>query len=428
VNSRVTAPEGPDRGPDDSLFAPGDIVGGAYEIRALLGAGGMGKVYEARDCTLGRRVALKVVRPEIDQEYLLREGRALAAIRHPGVVTVHAMGRHKGAPFLVLEHIQGISLDRMIMDRSRAGERFPISEAIDLLVPIADALAVVHQAGLAHRDVKPANVMLAPAGRVVLMDFGLVVPHVDRAGNRHVAGSLAYMAPEALTGDVADGAASLVDVYALGVLAFELLTGEIPFDGVEPVESYDAKIRSPPPSLQARRHDVPDALNDLIVRMLAADPSERPNEAEEVLWRLRALRRQVGPEGRARALSVLIVDDDPDMLDALSLYVRAACGDADVETAEDGQHAVRSVRRRVPDLLLLDLDLPDINGIEVCMLLRGMKLGDACMIVSVSGKATPADVGLLQQLGVRSLQKGPSLPNDLLRLVEQVRPSKRLGR
>ena len=147
-------------------------------------------------------MALKIAHPDIDPDYLLREGRALAAIRHPGVVTVHAMGRHHGMAFLVLEHIQGLSLDRMIEDRMSGGEPFPVLEAIDLLLPIADALAVVHQAGLAHRDVKPANVMLAPGGRVVLMDFGLVVPHADRVGNRIVAGSLPYMAPEALTGDV----------------------------------------------------------------------------------------------------------------------------------------------------------------------------------------------------------------------------------
>ena len=94
----------------------------------------MGEVYEARDCTLGRRIALKVAHPDIDADYLLREGRALAAIRHPGVVTVHAMGRHHGMGFLVLEHIQGLSLDRMIEDRANAGERFPVLEAVDLLV------------------------------------------------------------------------------------------------------------------------------------------------------------------------------------------------------------------------------------------------------------------------------------------------------
>jgi serine/threonine protein kinase len=413
---------------EPSLFAPGELVGELYKVRSLLGAGGMGEVYEAVDVTLGRRIALKVAHPEIEPDYLLREGRALAAIRHPGVVTVHAMGRHRGMAFLVLEHIQGLSLDRMIEDRSARGDPFPVLEAIDLLLPIADALAVVHHAGLAHRDVKPANVMLAPGGRVVLMDFGLVVPHADRIGNRIVAGSLPYMAPEALTGNVGDGAASLVDVYAMGILAHELLTGAAPFQGKQPYEVYQAKLEQPAPHVSAKRTDVPEGLDDLIARMIANDASERPTGAEEVLWELRALRRQIDTEGRVKPLSVLIVDDDPEMLEALSLFVRAAANDADIETTGDGREAVRSVRRRVPDLLLLDLDLPDINGIEVCMLLRGMKLGEACMIVSVSGRATPADVELLEQLGVQSLEKGPGLSGELRRLVERVRPPRRLGR
>ena len=418
----------PPSGAEASLFSPGDVVGDLYRIRTLLGAGGMGEVYEAVDRTLGRRVALKIAHPDIDPDYLLREGRALAAIRHPGVVTVHAMGHHHGTPFLVLEHIQGLSLDCMIEDRVERGEVLPVLEAIDLLLSIADALAVVHQAGLAHRDVKPANVMLAPGGRVVLMDFGLVVPHADRIGNRIVAGSLPYMAPEALTGDVADGAASLVDVYAMGILAHELLTGTAPFQGRHPYEVYRTKMQTPTPLVRTVRADVPEGLGDSIARMMDNDAHERPTGAEEVLWELRSLRRQIDADEPVRPLSVLIVDDDPEMLGVLSLFVRAAASDAEIATTGDGREAVRSVRQRVPDLLLLDLDLPDINGIEVCMLLRGMKLGQACMIVSVSGKATPADVDLLQQLGVQSLEKGEHLAAELRRLVERVRPPRRLGR
>jgi CheY-like chemotaxis protein len=187
---------------------------------------------------------------------------------------------------------------------------------------------------------------------------------------------------------------------------------------------YSAKVHGPTPSIRAPRPDAPAGLGDLLVRMLAAVASDRPSSAEEVVWQLRSLRKQAGAEGRARPPYVLVVDDDADMLEALSLYVRAAAPDAEIETMTEGRHAVRSVRRRVPDLLLLDLDLPDINGIEVCMLLRGMKLGDACMVVSVSGRATAADVELLEQLGVRSLEKGPSLGPELRRLVERLKPAR----
>jgi eukaryotic-like serine/threonine-protein kinase len=420
LNERASLPE--QAAVDVPVFSRGEIVAGTYEIRSILGSGGMGEVYEAHDRVLNRRVALKVVRPHINSEYLVREGTALAAIRHPGIVTVHTMGTHQGISFLVLERVLGLSLDRMIAERRGRGERFAVQEGLELLISIADALSVVHVAGLAHRDIKPGNVMLAPGGRVVLMDFGLVLPHADRAGLRSVAGSLQYMAPEALTGEVAEGATILVDVYALGVLAYELLSGIVPFSGSDSEDLYRAKTRGRVPSLAGQRPDVPEPFSTLVAQMMAVEPHDRPHGAEAALWALRSLRARAGSGGKARPFSVLVVDDDRDMRDALTLYVRAAIPDAEIETTADGRHAVRSVRRRVPDLLLLDVDLPDMNGIEVCMLLRGMKLGDACRIVSVSGRATRADVELLEQFGVRSIEKGPNLMSELAELIHRMRP------
>jgi len=370
------------------VLSLGEIVDETYEVRSHLGAGGMGEVYEVHDRVLNRRVALKVAHPGGASEYLLREGRALAAIHHPGVVAVHTMGMHRGVAYLVMERIRGLSVDRLLDERRSRGERFGIAEALELLVSVADALSVVHRAGLAHRDVKPGNVMLA------------------------------------LSGDVAEGAASLVDVYALGVLAYELLRGVAPFDGGEPVELYRAKTRAKQPRVSEYRPDVPAALDELVAQLMAPDAHDRPQGAEAALWQLRALRTSIGQGGEVRPFSVLVVDDDADIRAALTLYVRAAAPDAEIEETADGRQAVRAVRRRVPDLLLLDLDLPDINGIEVCMLLRGMQLGDACMVVSVSGRATKADVELLQQLGVRSLEKGPELMTELAALVMRMRPGR----
>ncbi len=409
--------------PDRPVFAQGELVDGAYEIRGVLGEGGMGEVYDAYDRVLNRRVALKVTRPNIAADYLLLEGRALAAIHHPGIVTVHSMGKHRGLGFLVLERVQGLSLDRMIDDRRARGEQFGVREALDLLIAIADALSVVHKAGLAHRDVKPGNVMLAPGGRVVLMDFGLVLPNADRAGHRRVAGSVQYMAPEALTGDVEAGAADLGDVYALGVVGFELLTGIIPFADGEPADVYRTKRKMPQPAISDYRSDVPESLANLIAQMMAPEAEDRPQGAETLLWQLRGVRtRSVSLQPGAPAFQVLVVDDDPDMRDALALYVRAAAPDAELELLGTGAEGVQSVRRRVPDLLLLDLDLPDMNGIEVCMILRGMDLGDGCMIVSITGRATRADVELLEQLGVRTLEKGPHLMEELVGIVQRMRP------
>src|SRR5262249_24404905 len=163
--------------------------------------------------------------------------------------------------FLVLERVYGLSLDRMLDERRGRGERFAIGEAMDLLIAIADTLSVVHRAGLVHRDVKPGHIMIAPGGRVVLMDFGLVLRHADRAPHRTAAGSLQYMAPESFTRDIVEGSAALLDVYSLGVLAYELLCGITPFDGGEAQELYDAKVRLPGPHVVSRRSDVPAKLD-----------------------------------------------------------------------------------------------------------------------------------------------------------------------
>jgi CheY-like chemotaxis protein len=145
---------------------------------------------------------------------------------------------------------------------------------------------------------------------------------------------------------------------------------------------------------------VPEALDDLFAQLMAPDANERPQGAEAALRKLRAPRSHAEEGVPARPFTVLIVDDDDEMRDLLTRYVRSAAPEAEIERTGEGRHALRWVRRRVPDLLLLELDLPDINGIDVCMLLRGMQLGDGGMIVSISGRATRADVELLQQLGV----------------------------
>ena len=152
---------------------PGDLVGGTYEILRVIGEGGMGQVFEAEDRTLHRRVAIKVGWPEGDARALRMEAQALSALRHPSMVTIHHLVHEGGIDFVVMERIYGVSLATHISRRRAAKQPFTIGEVVHVLAELADGLAVVHGAGLAHRDVKPANVMLAPKERVVLMDFGL---------------------------------------------------------------------------------------------------------------------------------------------------------------------------------------------------------------------------------------------------------------
>jgi serine/threonine protein kinase len=426
-------------GPPDvpPAFASGDVVAGQYEIRALLGSGGMGQVYEAHDRELNRRVAIKVLAGAIDSAHLRREGQALAAIRHPSIVTVHTLGTHASArgavPFLVMERVYGMSLEAMLEQRRRRGERLPIAEAIDLAIQIAEGLAAVHSAGVSHRDVKPANVMLAPSGRVVLMDFGLMLPdvdagtdapsevslHPDDAGT--VAGSLEYMAPEALASNVAPGRGHLVDVYALGVVLFQLFTGILPY-GASDARSLARAQRRAVPRASAQRRDVPQAACDLARAMMARDPSERPQSAELLLWSLRRVRDTLDRSTPAPPFAVLVVDDSPATWETLSLYVRAIVPDAEITTAKGGEEALRALRKRVPNVLFLDLVLADMNGVEVCMYVGGLPGGDRCLIISTGPHASQADVNLLDQLGVRFIAKGKDRMAAIVALLEHVKP------
>lgn len=398
-------------------LAVGTVVGEVYEVRRVIGAGGMGIVYEAHDRLLNRPVALK--QPLSPRASLKREAQALAAIRHPSMVAVYAIVRHREVELLVMELVRGTTLFEAMRKQEAAGQPWPIAEAIDVLAGITEGLAAIHASGISHRDVKPANIMLAPGNRTVLMDFGLFKPEFERLDA--IAGSPEYMAPEVCIGRVNPGDGHLVDLYALGVIAWELVAGAPPFRGASPIDTLTLQVHARVRDLAGERADVPPELAALVHELLAKRPGDRPANAEDVLARLRQLRGA----GRER-FSVLIVDDDRDMAETLRALVRSAAPDAEVAIARDGEAALVSLRRRVPALLLLDLDMPRMNGLELCMALRGAELASACRIVSVTGSMRPKDRELLRQLGVADyVPKTPSLPRALTELVKDARRAAR---
>lgn len=267
------------------------MLSGTYEVRRLLGEGGMGQVFDARDRPLNRDVAVKAYWPvteSVTSGLLQREAQALAAIPHPGLATVFTLGRHNDIEYLVMERIRGAPLDDEMAKRHRIGSRLPMRETIRILLSIAGVLNAVHQAGCLHRDVKPGNVMLAQHERVVLMDFGLFLPEGELAA-ADLAGSPNYMAPESIRHRVLAGSGHLVDLYALGVIAFELLAGRLPFAGRNLEETFDQHVNAPVPDLLTLAPEAPPRLAVLACELLAKDPYDRP-ESEEVVWRLKAIR------------------------------------------------------------------------------------------------------------------------------------------
>lgn len=271
------------------LLRPGDVLGHAYEIRGKLGEGGMGQVYEAYDRRLDRRVAVKVGHRG---QSVSAEARALAALRgHPCMVTVFALGSQDGMEYAVMERIHGVTLEYRLNGHRAERTSLPIDELVAIGAAMADGLAFVHAAGVAHRDVKPANVMLAPDGRVVITDFGIFKPECDHTTPTLVWGTPEYMAPEAVTGTVAPGEMYLVDVYALGVVLREMLAAERP--------------------------DAPSELTDLVSRMMATSPGARPQTMQEVAWRLLHLPPPVSQRRVVRA---------PPVFSAIRLDLVERCG------------------------------------------------------------------------------------------------------
>jgi tRNA A-37 threonylcarbamoyl transferase component Bud32 len=291
--------------PDEPALGPPAVPGelgtfGGYRLVEKIGAGGMGVVYRAVDPTLGRLVALKVLRPRIAAsargwKRFLREGRAVAAIRHDHVVTIFHVSETDQAPFIVMEHLSGGSLEARFK-----GPPMTVAELVRVGREVAEGLAAAHAVGIVHRDVKPANVWLdVPARpdagppavpfRTKVLDFGLA--HFDSSDapltrDGAVVGSLPYMAPEQANGCVDHRS----DLYSLGVVLYQGLIGQLPFEGVNALTrlSNPSIVIDQPPVAQLAP-DVPPALAGLIDRLICPDPQGRPTSAAEVARELRAL-------------------------------------------------------------------------------------------------------------------------------------------
>lgn len=396
------------------LLQPGEVLSESFEIRGLLGEGGMGQVYEAWDRLLSRCVAIKVPWPH-KHVSLRNEAQALAALRHPNVVGVYGMGRHHALEYIVMECIRGESLEARL-ERTRAqGKLMKLTEAVDILVRVTDGLAAVHGAGMAHRDIKPANILLAPDSRVVLTDFGIFKPESAEPADSELMGSLAYMAPETILASIGLGEVHLVDCYALGVVAFEMICGSLPFVHESALQLTRMHLDARVPDVLERRPETPARLATIVRQLLAKDPKARPQSMEEVGWQLRHL----APEGR---LEVVIAEDNEATAVILAALVTDAAPDAHVQIASDGRTALDLVRRSVPDLVVVDLHLPQLDGIGVCTALRTMGAANRCTVVATSGHARPHEIETLQRQGfTRFLSKGYELAVLMPGLVEEAR-------
>jgi response regulator RpfG family c-di-GMP phosphodiesterase/tRNA A-37 threonylcarbamoyl transferase component Bud32 len=392
------------------------LIIGNYRVLDRIGAGGMGVVFRAEHTHLRKQVAIKVLALSLASSELVRlrfdsEMRAIAQLQHPNIVTALDAGDlpapNAGAPglhYFVMEYVPGQDLERYVL----ANGPLPPVQACDIAYQIASALAEAHKHRLIHRDLKPSNVQRMPEGQVKLLDFGLA-QHVTRRVTEPgtMLGTVDYMAPE--QAQDAGSVDARVDIFGLGGTLFWCLTGQPPFSVSEnTVEGLMRRQDLPPPSIRRALPQLPAELDALVARMMAGQPADRFPSAQAVMAALLPFLRgevtdqlQMLPARRAaspapiraepagaRVHRVLLVDDEPSIRKVCRMALLAE--DVACEEACDGQEALRKLEGRPFDLVLLDVQMPGLSGLEVYQRIRAASMPAHLKIILFSGY-TPAD-------------------------------------
>lgn len=292
----------------------GRLVDGRYRVRARIARGGMATVYVATDLRLERRVALKVMHSHLSDDTVfqgrfIQEARAAARLADPHVVNVFDQGQDGEMAYLVMEYLPGITL----RDLLREQRRLSIPQTITIMDAVLSGLAAAHRAGIVHRDVKPENVLLAEDGRIKIGDFGLArATSANTATGQMLLGTIAYLAPELVTRGTADARS---DIYALGIMLYEMLVGEQPYKGEQPMQIAYQHATDSVPRPSAKNPGVDEQLDELVMWATERDPDERPTDARAMLDRLREIEKELGvfPHVvRTPAPGVVAVDDGVD--------------------------------------------------------------------------------------------------------------------
>ncbi len=402
-------------------LVPGTLIDGKYRVVRLLGEGAMGVVLLAHDEDLSRDVAIKLVGGEWAgaqhvQDQFVVEAKAMAKVRHPNVVNVFAFGRYEGTPFFVMEYVPGHALDDWV--ESRGGPPVAVDEALGLIEQVCRGVDAIHQAGLLHGDLKPGNVLVGPAFRVAVADLGLA-----RAMDQHGTwgGTPSFMAPEVAARVVVQPElAARIDVYAVAVMCFELLTGQSPFDGQTADEVMYQHIHAEPPLPSQVRPDLSPAFDLPIRRALAKDPGKRTASVMELRDQLLAARGRAAPDLAGPRLRIVVADDDGDFRDWLEAVLESGFPGAEILMAPDGDRALAVATKEPTDLAVIDLQMPGLNGLELTAALRQHEMTRRTPILVLTAVGGAPDWKLLQAMGADGFLIKPTEPVALIALARRL--------
>lgn len=287
----------------------GEIIDGRYQLTRVVGSGGMATIYAAIDLRLDRQVAVKIMHSHLaqDEQFVsrfIREAKAAASLSHPNIVAVLDQGWNQGgAPcvFIVMELIEGATLrDYLIEQGSLSPER-----ALSIITPVASALAAAHKLGIVHRDIKPENILVSKEGRIKIADFGLargaLLGNTMTAESSVILGSVSYLSPEQVQRGVADARS---DIYSLGIVLFEILTGQKPYQGDDPVQVAIKHVNERVPAPSTLKHGLSVEIDQLVLSATDIDPDKRPRDAVVMLEKLRELSEKLDPRKRQLSLEL----------------------------------------------------------------------------------------------------------------------------
>lgn len=344
----------------------GRLVDGRYEVRSRIARGGMATVYLANDQRLERRVAIKVMHGHLSDDAtfknrFVQEARSAARLAHPNVVSVFDQGQDSDMAYLVMEYLPGITLRDLLKERGK----LTAQQTVDIMHSVLSGLAAAHRAGILHRDLKPENVLLADDGRIKIGDFGLArAATANTASGQALLGTIAYLSPELVTRGTAD---TRSDIYAIGIMLYEMLTGEQPFTGEQPMQIAYQHANDSVPYPSAKVPSVPQSLDELVLWATERDPDMRPRDAGVMLAQLLEAERLMGAtsndrRGETQATSVVasydaatpgetaVFDGEP-LLAEEPLPLPNAVGPAEA-TAPAAVLAAKSAKRRRRGVLI----------------------------------------------------------------------------
>jgi serine/threonine protein kinase len=394
----------------------GASIGDVYTIEGELGGGAMGVVLVATDRVLGRKVAIKLIRSNLRaddfRERFRLEARAMALVSHPNVVTIHAFGEHEGSPFMVMELVEGQTLDDWLEEQKPHPD---IDQALRILNQVCLGVSAIHAAGTLHRDLKPSNVLLDEELRARVSDLGLAVPFRDGSMNKDVVGTPGYIAPEIHFDVHADsGATPQSDLYSLACMAFELLTCEPPYSASDDLALAVLHATAVVPLASDVRRDLPRAFDHVLQQALAKDPKQRPQSVE--------LFRRALMEARNDSLEpvrILVAEDDPDFRELLQIVLTEEFPGADIECVADGRKAIEAFDRKPASVTVLDLQMPEMDGMAVTALLRSRPQAHQVPIIVVSASGGSKEWQLLSSLGADRFLVKPVNLDDLISTIRR---------